>query len=178
MSARPQPKRHAPIPITGAPANDPKLRYLQKELLAGKLIGTGQDGPIETSPFCVMLGLEVRRNTPDFLLTGFPLDIGLQLLEMVATASEGVDYAGKNVVIPVGGKPAIAILGQRDIARKVPRGISEHYAGRPFRLVQCFLADRSGLFPWDEGFSNPYQQYLWGYSRFASWDHVPLNGLR
>lgn len=178
MSARPQPKRHAPAPITGLPANDPTLRYLQNELRSGKLIGTGQDGDVETSPFSVLLGLEVKRNTPDLLLTSFSLNAGLQLLDMVATLSEGVDYAGKNVVIPVGGKPGIAILGQRNIARKIPRGISEHYAGRPFRLVQCFLADKAGLFPWDADFSNPYTQYYWGYSRYASWDQVPLNGLR
>lgn len=166
-----------PTSVAGRRRNDSGLVAMQTELLGGAWVGMGHDGSQEVGPFCALLGLELTRSTPDLLLTGFPSEVGLKLLEVVADATACVDYENRNVVVSMGNKPAVALLGERDIASAVP-GVSDVYLGRHFRLIQCVMADGIGLFPWDAGFRNPNQQYYWGRSRFASWDDIPLNGIR
>jgi hypothetical protein len=59
------------------------------------------------------------------------------------------------------------VLSDREVAmREVERtwyacflgNVAWHYGGEDFAALQCFWPDRSGLFPWDEGFDPRWRE--------------------
>lgn len=109
----------------------------------------------ETPSFSYTVGLFESKGHPEIIMAGFEpslmqkllQDTGVRVLNDLGTYSDG-DFALEIIEgYPVAIKnPPVGSLIKNPFTMA-----TRHYGSDPFKMVQMFLPDAAGLFPWDAG---------------------------
>ena len=115
-------------------------------------------GPQGDPSFSYTIGMTETFGHPELLMIGFPPDLMHQLLNGVGKLDRAGERFGEwdQSDKVVEGFPVYFRAVPLPQARKWARGASERYRPRSFGLLQVFLPDRNGKFPWDEGCDPTY----------------------
>lgn len=115
--------------------------------------------PSEPS-FAYTIGLAETFGHPEIMMIGFEPQLMMQLLngigEAIRSGTPVGDWDSSDKVVT--GYPVWFRQVSDEVARSWARGASERCRanGSPFSLLQMFLPDPNGLFPWESGCSAVY----------------------
>jgi len=107
--------------------------------------------------FVYTVGLERRFREPELLLTGFANEEATNLLQEIAEACYQRQYWQCDLVLRLDWRRRVRVIGNHDLSSQFPLAAKIHNG--PFRLVQCFISDKRGRFPYETGF-NGTPQYV------------------
>lgn len=117
----------------------------------------GPDNPF----FAYSIGMTESFGHPEFLMLGFSPELMHTLIngigELVRQGARFGDRDTSDKVIR--GFPVVFREPEDSAAAEFALAAVSRYGQGRFRLLQCFLPDASGLFPWDEGCDPSYARH-------------------
>jgi len=134
----------------------PNLNAIRRQIEANiQKFGWAVQGVLpddDTPSYSYTIGLTETFGHPELLMMGFSPDLMMQLLNLVGDLVKGGerfgDWSASDVVVR--DFSVILRLVPHAVAEQWARAASERYRrqGKPWSLLQVFLPDQAGLFPW------------------------------